>query len=109
MSCRRLWQHHCRDHSAASDVRIVVRQRFVPPVRGYLTRLPLGEGVDAVDRTRRQALVAAAAQLGNDYYVGAVVEDGAELRRAVAQTRVAVDAFEHLDSQRSVLPLRAPR
>src|SRR5690606_12288153 len=38
--------------------------------------------------------------------VDAVVEDRAELRRAVPQARVAVDADRHLDPQRRVLPLR---
>ena len=65
-----------------------------------------GIGIDAVDRARGQALVATAAELGHDHDVGAVVEDRAELRRAVAQARVAVDALRHLDAQRRVLPLR---
>ena len=37
---------------------------------------------------------------------GTVVEDGAELGRAVPQAGVAVDALGHLDAQRDVLPLR---
>ena len=44
-----------------------------------------------------QALVAARAELGDDDHVDAVVEDGAELRRAVADARVAVDADRHVD------------
>ena len=92
-----------------------------PSARGYLygsSRLsgnshhssgagtPVGIGIDAVDRARGQALVAPAAQLGDDHDVGAVVEDRAELRRAVPEARVAVDALRHLDAQRRVLPLR---
>src|SRR5207302_3207414 len=34
-----------------------------------------------------------------------VVEDGPELRWAVAQTGVAIDALRHLDAQRRQLPL----
>src|SRR4029079_608168 len=69
-------------------------------------RAPVGIGIDAVDRARGQALVAAAAELGDDHDVGAVVEDRTELRGAVTQARVTVDALRHLDAHRRVLPLR---
>ena len=53
-----------------------------------------------------EALVAARAQLGDDDHVDAVVEDGAELRRAVADARVAVDAIDMSMRSGAVLPLR---
>src|SRR5262249_18203456 len=88
----------------SSRVRVVVEQRLIPPVERVASRLPLGERIDAVDRAGGQALVAPRAQLGKDHDVGPVVEDDAELRRAVPQAGVAVDALGHLDPQRQVLP-----
>src|SRR3954452_23956679 len=89
------------------DVRIFGAERLFPPVIGRW--LPLRVLVDAVDGAhRRKALPAARAELGQDDDVHPVVEDGAKLRRAMAQTRVAVDAFRHLDPERDVLPLRVP-
>src|SRR4051794_25920396 len=67
---------------------------------------PLRIGIDAVDGTRGQALVAAATELRNDHDIGTVVENRAELRWAVPQARVAVDALRHLDANRRVLPFR---
>src|SRR5207248_6505412 len=61
--------------------------------------------VDAVDRADRQAFATAGAELGDDDHVDPVVEDGAELRRAVAQAGVAVDALRHLDAEHGQLPL----
>ena len=84
-------------------------QRFFPPLVRYAGRFPLGKRVDAVDRARGQALVASTAQFGDDDDIGTVVEDRTELRRAGAQAGIAVDALEHLDAQRIVLPLRASR
>ncbi len=65
-------------------------------------------GVDAVDRAGVEALVAARAELRDDDHVHPVVEDGPELRRAVPDARVAVDADRHVDEQRRVLPLGVP-
>ena len=69
---------------------------------------PVRIGVDAVDRAGVDALLAARAQLRDDDHVHPVVEDRAELRRAVPDARVAVDADRHVDHQRRVLPLRVP-
>src|SRR5207248_6845955 len=66
---------------------------------------PFRVGHDAVDGAGGQALVAAAAQLGHDDDVDAVVEDGAELGWAGPQAGVAVDADRHVDAQRRRLPL----
>src|SRR2546421_1997615 len=77
----------------------VVPDGLVPPVVG--SRLPVRVGDDAVHRAhRRQALLAARAQLRDDDHVDAVVEDRAELRRAVADARVAIDADRHVDQER---------
>src|SRR6056297_1017168 len=91
--------------AAKLAVRVVGSVRLVPPVVGDRSGPPVGIGVDAVDRAHRQALVAAAAQLRKDDHIGAVVEDRTEVRWAVAQARVAVDALVHLDTKRHVLPL----
>src|SRR5207253_6674850 len=53
----------------------------------------------------RQALATPGAELRDDDHVDAVIEDGAELRGAVADARVAVDADRHVDHERSDLPL----
>ena len=89
-----------------SAVRVIGAEWVFPPLRLVPLLLPVGEGVDAVDRADGKALVAPAAQFGNDDDVDSVVEDRAEVRRAVAQTGIAVDALEHLDAQWRVLPLR---
>src|SRR5438552_11673036 len=89
---------------STSVIRVLRAERVLPPVVGR--RVPVGVGNDAVDRAHgRQALLAPRAELGEDDHVDAVVEDGAELRRAVAQARVAVDADRHVDLERGVLPL----
>src|SRR4051812_15853683 len=90
----------------ASGIGVLRGQRLRPPVVGR--RGGLGVLVDAVDGTHGYALAAARAQLGDDDDVDAVVEDGAELRRAMTDAGVAVDALRHLDPQRRQLPLRVP-
>src|SRR4051812_29740450 len=82
----------------------VIGSGLLPPV--VRRRLPVRIVVDAVDRAHRQALAAARAQLRDDDHVDPVVEDGAELRRAVADARVAIDALRHLDEEGEVLPFR---
>src|SRR6266508_4631883 len=79
-----------------SFVRVVSRG-FVPPV--LRTRRPVGVFVDAVDRARVEALAAAGAELGDDDHVDAVIEDGAELRRAMTDAGVADDAPRPLAAQ----------
>ena len=69
----------------------------IPRVGRRCVRRPVRIRVDAVDRTGGEAFVAAAAQLGDDHDVGSVVEDRTEVGRACTQTRIAVDALEHLD------------
>ena len=91
------------------DVRIVSGERQLPPLLGGTFRLPLGERIDAVHRTHRQALVATTAQLGHDHDVGTMVKNRSELAGAVAKAGVAVDAFEHLDADRRILPLGVAR
>src|SRR5262245_36940537 len=91
--------------SAGSAVGIVER-RLVPPLLGG--GLPVRIVEDAVHRARVEALAAARAELRDDDHVDAVVEDGAELGRAVADARVAVDADRHVDVERHVLPLGVP-
>src|SRR5438094_6380307 len=92
--------------SAVSVIGIFLAIGVLPPVLGCGGGL--GVLVDAVDGTHGQALAAARAQLGDDDDVHPVVEDGAELGRAVAQTGIAVDALGHLDAQCGQLPLRVP-
>src|SRR5687767_11875657 len=93
---------------ADSDIGVLRPERLLPPVLGG--GRPRRVLVDAVDRAHgRQALPAAGAQLREDDHVDPVIEDGAELGRAVAQARVAVDALRHLDAERRVLPLRISR
>src|SRR4051794_2207530 len=89
--------------ASSSLVRVVAGGLFPPVVGGGL---PVRVREDAVDRThRRQTLLAARAQLRDDDHVDPVVEDGAELRRTVADAGVAVDADRHVDHERWVLPL----
>src|SRR2546430_256922 len=77
--------------------------RLSPPVLGGGRRRRVF--IDAVDGAHGNTLAAARAQLRDDDHVDAVVEDGAELRRAVTDARVAVDALRHLDPQDRELPL----
>lgn len=88
-----------------SGVRVAL-QGLPPP--GLGRRRPVRVLVDAVDRAGVDALAATRAQLRDDDHVDAVVEDRAELGRTVPETRVAVDALRHLDTQRRVLPFRVP-
>src|SRR5204862_3813627 len=93
---------------STSVIRVLRAERVLPPVPGR--GLPVGVGDDAVDRADgREALLAARAQLREDDDVDPVVEDGAELRRAVAQARVAVDADRHVDLEGRVLPFLVAR
>src|SRR3954447_11542125 len=87
--------------SLDSGIRVLRTVGIVPPVIGRGRRFRVF--VDAVHRAHRQALAAAGAQLRDDDHVDPVVEDGAEVRRAVAQAGVAVDALRHLDAQRRQL------
>ena len=95
----------CSIARGRSDVRIFFGEWQLPPLLRVALLLLIGERVDAIDGAHRQTLVAATAEFGHDDHVGTVVEDGAELRRAMSQTSIAVDAFEHLDAYRRVLPL----
>jgi hypothetical protein len=90
---------------SSSAVRVIVL-RLLPPVLGR--GFPVGVGVDAVDGAGVEALVAPRAELRDDDHVHPVVEDRPELRGAVSDARVAVDADRHVDQQRRVLPLRVP-
>src|SRR5262245_3568743 len=87
-------------------VGIELAERERPPLAR--TRIPFGIGIDAVDGARGQALVAPAAQFGDDHDVGAVVEDRTELVGTMAEARVAVDALRHLDPQWRVFPFGIP-
>src|SRR5437868_6691096 len=86
-----------------SGIGVLGPEGLVPPVLGG--GRGLGVLVDAVDGTDGHALAAPRAKLGDHDHVDAVVEDGPELRRAVADAGVAVDALGHLDAQRRQLPL----
>src|SRR5829696_7963810 len=90
--------------TACSGIGVLRAEGLGPPVLGRA--LPVGVGVDAVHRARVEALAAARAQLRDDDDVDPVVEDGPELRRAVPDAGVAVDALRHLDAQGRRLPLR---
>src|SRR5687768_1651024 len=95
----------CSTNTPVSDIGVLRPERLRPPVVGR--RSPRGVLVDAVDGAHgRQALPAPGAQLRQDDHVDLVVEDGAELRGAMLQAGVAVDALGHLDTKWSDLPLR---
>lgn len=81
-------------------------KRILPPVVWRSVPSLGGEREDAVHRTGLDALIAARTELGNDYYVNVMVENGAELRWTVPNTRVAIDTDRHINVQRSGLPLR---
>src|SRR4051812_21034014 len=97
----------CHEPGSAPGIRFsgvgVIGCGLLPPV--VRRRLPVRIVVDAVDGAHRQALAAARAELRDDDDVDPVVEDGPELRGAVADARVAVDALRHLDEEGQVLPL----
>src|SRR5690348_15287719 len=83
----------------------IVASRFGPPLVGGGRPFRIRD--DAVDRAhRRKALLAAGTQLRDDDHVDAVVEDRTELRRAMTDARVAIDANRHVDLEGRVLPLR---
>lgn len=60
--------------------------------------------MDAIDRAHRKTLVAAAAEFRDDHHVSTVIEDRPKVGRAVPQAGIAVDAVEHVDQQRGILP-----
>src|SRR5437899_9535477 len=71
-----------------SVIGVLRTEGVLPPVVGR--RVPVGVGNDAVDGAHgRQALLAPRAELREDDHVDPVVEDRAELWRAVAQARGA--------------------
>src|SRR4051812_7407478 len=63
--------------TSRSDIGVLRAERLRPPLLGRA--LPIGVGVDAVDRAGVEALAASRAQLRDDDDVDPVVEDGAEL------------------------------
>src|SRR5262249_49874162 len=96
---------HGSHPAMTSGIRILSGIGMLPPVVGG--GYPVGILDDAVDRAHRgEALAAPRAQLGEDDHVDPVVEDRAELWRAVPETGVAVDADRHVDPEGRRLPLR---
>jgi hypothetical protein len=86
------------------SIGIVRSERILPPLLWGLNWIGIDN--DAVHRANRgETLSAAGAQFGNDDHVYPVVEDRPKVRRAVPQTRVAVDARRHINLQRWVFPL----
>ena len=63
----------------------------------------------AEERIQIRVSPGARSKFRNDDHVGAMVEDGAEVRWTVAQARITVDALQHLDAKRHVLPLLVTR
>ena len=76
---------------------------FGPPFSGG--GRPRGVFVDAIHRARVETLATTGTQFGHDDDIHTVVEDGPKLRRAMADARIAVNAFRHLYAQRQRLPL----
>src|SRR5436305_8971169 len=90
--------------TSGSGIGVLRGVRLGPPVLGRGSRLRVL--VDAVDGADGDTLAAARTELRDDDDVDAVVEDGAELWRAVANAGVAVDALGHLDAKGGQTPLR---
>lgn len=60
--------------------------------------------MDAIDRTRIDALVTTGTEFGDDNHVEIVVEDRPEWLRAGPEAGITGDAHIHIDLQRRVLP-----
>ena len=80
----------------------VVGQWLIPPL--VRRSLPVGVRVDAIDRTRIDALVTPRTQFRNDDDVKVVVENGPKRLWARPETSVTSDTYFHVDLQRWVLP-----
>jgi hypothetical protein len=87
-------------------VGVIIREGLFPPVGGHLRIFPLWKRINTVHRTYRKTLVAPTTQFRNDHNVGADVKNGTQLWGAMTKACIAIDAFGHLDSHRSKLPLR---